>query len=947
MIDMIDMIEARHWSRWDEAVEGKQCASGSVGGIHAAPVAPKSLRLRISALILVAGLVAVLPPACFGGEAMLGMGGALTLSEPALELKGSLFTKGWQRGVSASGFTFPDEKNGTCACALKLSDKEQVAVKVKVVPAADGAIHAHYTFTPKAALELNSLFVSTRFPAQKAIGGRWRADQKSGVFPEKEGALSLFSGKVKELEIEMPPPAAQRLVFTFDEPTSVLIQDSRRWSDVFSLRVIVGGSGLYPVGKSLQVGFTLKTHAPLTLTYDQPVMLEAGPEWVTLAYEKEIVPGSALDFSGMGFTDAPAGKYGWLKAVGPHFEFEGKPGVAQRFYGVNFCGTANFPSQEQADQLTDRLVRLGYNSVRIHHHDNGCVQGSPDALTLNPDQMARLDGFLAACYKRGLYVTTDLYVSRRVAWRHIGIDKDGQVDDIQVLKALIAVHEPAFQNWVAFARAFLNHVNPHTGRRYADEPGMPFIALINEGSIGYARAEARQTPAMQAAWTAWLAEQRAKNPAAYADIPDTMPLRMSGREGAAVARFVADIEARMVARMKAFLRDEIGCRALISNYNCGTHYTTLQPVRETLYDYVDDHFYVDHPRFLDKRWALPSRCGNENPLRTGCVVPCGVAFTRLANKPFTVSEYNFSGPGMYRGVGGIMTGAMGALQDWSALWRFAYSHRLENMFSTNSFAGYFDVATDPLSQASDRASICLFLRRDLAPLSSRVAIHIAQQADSKGAVLPEIAQRVAPDWRVAAWNAQVGTYASTAPLANWRLLPENEAYATGTVACVASLTNTVGPLAIDQVRGAFTLNTERTMGGFAEEGSISAGALKVTLRGTPATVWVSALDDQPVTCSRRLLLTHLTDVQNTHVKYADQARKTLLVWGKTPHLVRVGQAEIALKVQHPEACTVYALATSGRRLDRVPARVVDGALCFTADVAHPEGARLLYEIVKE
>jgi hypothetical protein len=235
---------------------------------------------------------------------------------------------------------------------------------------------------------------------------------------------------------------------------------------------------------------------------------------------------------------------------------------------------------------------------------------------------------------------------------------------------------------------------------------MPFIALINEGSIGYAKAEARETPAMQAAWAAWLAEQRAKDPA-YAEIPDKMPLRMSGREGAAVARFVADTEARMVARMKAFLREEIGCRALISNYNCGTHYTTLQPVREALYDYVDDHFYVDHPNFLDKRWALPSRCGNENPLRTGCTVPCGVAFTRLANKPVTVSEYNFSGPGMYRGVGGIMTGAMGALQDWSALWRFAYSHRLENMFSSEGFAGYFDVATDPLSQASDRASICL------------------------------------------------------------------------------------------------------------------------------------------------------------------------------------------------------------------------------------------------
>ncbi len=887
----------------------------------------------------------LLPLACIAGEAVLGVGGKLTLSEPAIEFDGELFTKGWQRSLHGTGFKFADAKSGVCAFALKLSDAEQVAAQVKVVPAAEGALRAHYTFTPKTAVELSSLFVGTRFPAQSLIGGRWRADQKSGAFTEAQGALSMFSGKIKTLEIETPPPAVQRLVVTFDAPTPVLIQDNRRWGDTFGVRIGVGGEGLYPAGKPREVGFTLKTHAPLTLTYARPVVLEAGPEWVTLAYEKEIVPGSALDFSGMGFTDAPAGKYGWLKAEGPHFEFENKPGVAQRFYGVNFCFTANFPSQEQAEQLADRLVRLGYNSVRIHHHDNGCVEGSPDTLTLNPDQMARLDGFLAACFKRGLYATTDLYVSRKISWRHIGIDRDGQIET-QVFKALIAVHEPAFQNWAAFARAFLNHVNPHTGRRYADEPGMPFIALVNEGSIGYRQAESRETPTMQAAWAAWLAEQRAKDPA-YAEIPDKMPLGMSGREGAAVARFVADTESRMVARMKAFLREEIGCRALISNYNCGTHYTTLQPVREALYDYVDDHFYVDHPSFLDKRWSLPSRCGNENPLRTGCTVPCGVAFTRLANKPFTVSEYNFSGPGMYRGIGGIMTGAMGALQDWSSLWRFTYSHRLENMFSTENAAGYFDVATDPLSQASDRASICLFLRRDLEPAAPRVAIDLAQRPDGQTVGLPEAARTVAPAWRVAAWHAQVGTYAATAPLAAWRLLPESEAYATGTVACVASLANTVGPLVIDQARGAFTLDTARTMGGFAEEGRIAAGALTATLRGAPATVWVSALDDQPVVLSRRLLLTHLTDVQNTEVKYADQARKILLAWGKTPYLVRVGQAEIALAVQHPETCTVYALATNGRRLGQVPARVTGGALCFTADVAHPEGARILYEIVKE
>ena len=114
----------------------------------------------------------LLPLTCLGGEAVLGVGGKLALSEPAIEFDGGLFTKGWQRSLHGTGFTFADAKSGTCAFALKLSETEQVAAQVKVVPAAEGALRAHYTFTPKAALELSSLFVGTRFRAQNMIGGR-------------------------------------------------------------------------------------------------------------------------------------------------------------------------------------------------------------------------------------------------------------------------------------------------------------------------------------------------------------------------------------------------------------------------------------------------------------------------------------------------------------------------------------------------------------------------------------------------------------------------------------------------------------------------------------------------------------------------------------------------------------------------------------------------------
>ena len=47
-----------------------------------------------------------------------------------------------------------------------------------------------------------------------------------------------------------------------------------------------------------------------------------------------------------------------------------------------------------------------------------------------------------------------------------------------------------------------------------------------------------------------------------------------------------------------------------------------------------------------------------------------------------------------------------------------------------------------------------------------------------------------------------------------------------------------------------------------------AGGL-VEATPSPATVWASSLDGAPLRVSRRILVTHLTDVQNTGAEYAD------------------------------------------------------------------------------
>ena len=110
--------------------------------------------------------------------------------------------------------------------------------------------------------------------------------------------------------------------------------------------------------------------APVLSSAEQPVVIRAGDEWIPLHPDLEIESGSALDFSALGFVDAPAGKHGRVIArPDGQFAFAALPDQPRRFYGVNLCFGAHYLSKEECDRLADRLVRLGYNTLRIHHYE--------------------------------------------------------------------------------------------------------------------------------------------------------------------------------------------------------------------------------------------------------------------------------------------------------------------------------------------------------------------------------------------------------------------------------------------------------------------------------------------------------------------------------------------------------------------------------------------------
>ena len=644
--------------------------------------------------------------------------------------------------------------------------------------------------------------------------------------------------------------------------------------------------------------------------------------------------------------------------------------------------------------------------------------GDAAAGRVADDDIDKFDFFVAKAIENGLYLTTDLYVSRKVAWRDIGFDRDGFVPN-NVFKSLVALHEPAFDNWASFARDFLLHENPYTGRRYVDEPGMPLICLVNEGPMKWSWNGIKKLDCTKAKWRKWRETLKCSQPpndtivhksslsnnsdenvanvkvlpmpvsnvanagqdwklnldtgnictlatlsnssapsAALCEILPADPALIDNFADSAAAQcFAAFVEREAFAREKAYL-ESLGCKALLTSQNCSDD-QAMAALRET-FDYVDNHCYLDHPKFLGKLWSGAFRLDpGGNPVKVESGPLANAAFTRIAGKPYTLTEWNLPGPGQYRGAGGLLMGAMAARQEWSGMWRFAYSHVERGLADGYGAPHLFDLSVDPVNLASERAGMCLFLRGDMEPLETKVALDVGAPRltpDGKPA-----ANR--PEWMDEAWRLQVGRVAGQSSL----FTNDNSSQIANINANVANVKVLPMPVsndvnvgqnwklnledrpdfAIDREAGSIIVATPRTCGLFAEGGAHEAGPLRVEclcVENNPATVFATSLDGAPLETSSRILVTHLTDAQAEGNVFADRARSILLKWGKGRTLVRTGAARVSLALDHPESYEVWGLATDGTRVERVPAAAENGRLSFTADVDSSHGARLFYEI---
>jgi len=556
-----------------------------------------------------------------------------------------------------------------------------------------------WTFPSRGEGEKNVIVMS--LDAESWAGGRCVSDVKSEAIPkehEKGKNIHIVGHEAQTFQFKDELGRSFRL--DFGEKVRLHAMDGREWDmGEFIFRFYCSQD---------VVTVVLDAGGPVSVSACDPFKIEAGAKWVPLKVKCEIKEGSALDFSSVVPTVAPCRR---VVARGRHFEFEDSPGVPRRFYGINICRDANFAKREVSREFVRQLRLRGYNALRLHHHDNGMVDGSADGTAINPDRLERMDALLAECGKAGVYVTTDIFASRKVPRRAVGQNADGFLGQSEY-KALALVNESVFSNLCTFARQWMTHVNPHTGLRWADDPTLAFVAFVNEGHVGASGAETlRKYPEYVAAWKEW----SAKTGCEISEIPSGKPWDKTP-EMEAFARFVATLEDRFAARMRTFLKDELGVKALLSDMSAGFEREQFRDVRAKHHDYVDEHCYWDHPTWPGEAWSTPAKCMNTNPVMSrGADVMELCTRVAIGGKPFVTTEYNFSGPSEYRHMAGLVVGSQAAREDWAGLWRFDWGGSPWEMVHLDKVrSGIFAISGDALARADERVAMCLFLRGDIA-----------------------------------------------------------------------------------------------------------------------------------------------------------------------------------------------------------------------------------------
>ncbi len=135
---------------------------------------------------------------------------------------------------------------------------------------------------------------------------------------------------------------------------------------------------------------------------------------------------------------------------------------------------------------------------------------------------------------------------------------------------------------------------------------------------------------------------------------------------------------------------------------------------------------------------------------------------------------------------------------------------------------------------------------------------------------------------------------------------------------------------------------------FDDTKPINLNLLKVLSAESGALVAVSAMDNQPLLSSKRMLVVLSTDARNSDMRFSDDTNFKATDLGHLPVLIRANKVKLALKNTNQSQLKGYSVNLRGQRQDAIALKQISDSIEFELDVRKlSHGATTYFEIAAE
>lgn len=684
---------------------------------------------------------------------------------------------------------------------------------------------------------------------------------------------------------------------------------------------------------------------------------------------------NALDCSR--FVDAPTGRHGFLTVQGDRFVFE--DGTPARFFGSQI---GSIP-KAQLEYTAKRMRRQGINITRLHGLEFLNDRNGRTSFDYSAAGWDRLDYLIHKLGENGIYIILDVHYPLIFPFKAgdqiSGLPEGGTAPHAEFINDKVAsmMHRRM--------RDVFTHVNPHNGKRYADDPTLAAVEVMNEDSLFWGTIQEPFRTELANRFQVWLRDKyedneglarawtvRGKSPLAdgegvgpgqsmalyrntdftAARLQENPERRVRGQDQ---LKFLAELEERYFSASRKALR-EAGVRVPIAGTNWQGHGfpTRIHMLGQSRFDYVDRHGYWDHPQGEgNARWRIATATFHNLPMvkavrpEQDTQVYLGVgnlvvekAWEQVLGRPLTVSEWNTCLPNEYSLEGTALMTAYGLMQGWDGTMQFGY---FSPDFRAELGRGSFDLFGNPPQILQFPAAAVMWHRQDV------------KEADL-------VAESLYDPARAFEWTEDRKPLPLAAALVGkvgYRFVDrfrkpvvrEIDKYWQPDKLIARSMT---GELTWDAGQGVVHIDTPRSQAavGFLSARVHELSSISLSSSNRFGAVWVTALSgDSPVRSARRLLVTAVGPARSPGMEYEQTDRRSRLgpLWrlkspGEGPAMLEAIEGELRIRSSHASAMKAWTLDVTGRRSTLAPVGAVSGSIVLKLQ---PDHRTVYYELATE